>query len=86
MEIPIWIPILMGMGWEWEYDFLLCGSPYGSRYGYPYGDIHMGIPTGENHIPILNTIPWVWGYQYEYPYGYPNMDPHTHEIVLRIGI
>ena len=46
---------------------------------YPYG-IHMGIPTGENHIPILNPIPWVWGsvwgYQCGYPYGYPNMDPH----------
>ena len=24
-------------------------------------DIHMGIPTGENHIPILNPIQWVWG-------------------------
>ena len=70
--IPIWISIWI--------------SPYGYPYGDPYGDIHMGIPTEENHIPILNTIPWVWGYQYEYSYGYPNMDPHTHGIVLRIGI
>ena len=76
----------MGMGLKWGYDFLLWGSPYGSQYGYPYGDIHMGIPTEENHIPNLNTIPWVWEYQFEYPYGYPNMDPHTHGIVLGIGI
>ena len=94
MGIPIWIPIPIRMGWEWEYDFS-CGDPHMDlhmnipiwiSYGDPYGDIHMGIPTGENHIPILNTIPWVWGCQYKYPYGYPNMDPHTHGIVLRIGI
>ena len=31
-------------------------------------DIHMGIPTGENHIPILNQMPWVRGSS---PYGSP---------------
>ena len=43
-----------------------CGDPHMD----PYGDIHMGIPTEENHIPILNTIPWVWGSILAYPYGY----------------
>ena len=37
--------------WEWEYDFLLWGSPYGYPYGYPHMDIHMGIPT---------EILWEW--------------------------
>ena len=81
-----------------RFNYLLSMPSYqGCRgYGNPHTDGNgigmgiwfspVGIPTGKNHIPILNTITWVWGYQYEYPYGYPNMDPHTHGIVLRIGI
>ena len=54
----VWgIHISMGLGWEWEYDFPLWGSTYGSTYRYPYGDIHMWIPTGETHIPIPIPIP-----------------------------
>ena len=45
----------MEMGWEWEHDFPLWGSPY----GYPYGDIHMEI-----HIWVPMGIPteilWIW--------------------------
>ena len=46
------IPIPTGMGWEWEYDFFLWGSPYGSPYGYP----HRGKSYSYSH-----PIPWVWG-------------------------
>ena len=35
-------------------------------------DIHMGIPTGENHIPILNQF-----HGYEDPYWDIRMDIHT---------
>ena len=71
-RIPVGIPIWI--------------SIWISLYGYPYGDIHMGIPTEENHIPIPNTIPWVWGSILGYPYGYSNWYSHTHGIVLRLGI
>ena len=36
------IPIPMGLGWVWEYDFLLWRSTYGS----PYGENHIPIPMG----------------------------------------
>ena len=36
--------------------------------GDPHMDIHMGIPTGENHIPIPIPFPWVWGSIWGFPY------------------
>ena len=45
----IWIPIPTGMGWEWEYDFPLWGSPYGN----PYEDPNSGKPNSHSHpIPV----------------------------------
>ena len=43
-------------------------------------------PHRENHIPILNPIPWVRGYQYGYPYEYPNMDPMPMGMGIHMGI
>ena len=100
MGISVWISIRVsqyGSPYPWNCVenrnmIFPCGNPHmdphtdGNGIGMGIWFSPVGIPTGKNHIPILNTITWVWGYQYEYPYGYPNMDPHTHGIVLRIGI
>ena len=57
VAVGMGIPIPMGMGiWFSPVGIPIWISIWGSIRGYPYG-----IPTGENHIPILNPIPWLWG-------------------------
>ena len=45
----------------------------------------MVIPTRENHIPILNPIPWVWGSILGHPYGDPHGDSYINPVGMEVS-